>query len=272
MATKFIKYENALVEIAGKTIFANSASLGVEASLEPVSDVDGSVLRYAPNSPVKGSLSFSHYCTGDFHDFLNPITAIEHTGEPFMGSFAGVNFTSGYIKSLSFEVQPFQPIIFNSEIDIYGELTQLNNNGSQDLDTKNSLESYPEDTKIAHSLRSFLAGDDIGINKNLSFSYSSSADRNPVVTIGNELPYRVTKENVSINMTVNGEDFGNVISYTGNNAAIVAKIYDVYGESALFEFGCTGQIYKNNLSAQSDGYVQGDLSVSQEYLTGKAAV
>jgi len=229
-------------------------------------------LRYAPTSPIKGTLSFSHYCTGNFHDFLNPITAIEHTGEPFSGSFAGVVFGSGYIKSLSFDVQPFQPIIFQSEIDIYGELTQLEDSGGEDLARATGFEGYPENMQIGHGLRSYLAGDDIGINKQVSFSYSATAARNPVVTIGNELPYRVTKEDVMISMTVDGEDFGNILKYTGNNASLRIQVYDVYGSSALAEFGCTGQIYSNNLSVSSDGYIQGDLSVSQEYLTGKAAV
>ena len=42
-----------------------------------------------------------------------------------------------------------------------------------------------------------------------------------------------------INMTVVGEDFGNAITYSGISANAIIKIYDVYGASPLFEFGCT---------------------------------
>ena len=73
-------------------------------------------------------------------------------------------------------------------------------------------------------------------------------------------------------MSVKGEDFGNAISFTGTNAGVVIKIYDVYGESPLTEFGCTGQIYQNDLSVGANGFLEGSLSLSQEYLTGKAAV
>lgn len=271
MATKFIKYENALLKIANQTILANQATIGVEASLQPITNVTGSIIRYAPTAPIRGTLSFTHYCTGSFHDFLNPITAIEHTGEPLNGSLGGVQFASGYVRSLSFDVQPFQPIVFQSEIDIYGELTQLSDDGDEDLDRKN-LPVIPEDTLIGHGLRSYLAGDDIGINKKVSFSYSASADRNPVVTIPNELPYRVTKENVMISMSVEGEDFGDILKVTGNQAGVEIQVYDVYGDSAITQFGCTGQIYKNNLSATAGGYIQGGLSLSQEFLTGKAEV
>lgn len=272
MATKFIKYENALLDIEGHTILATQASFGITATLEPVINVTGSVVRYAPSAPVKGTLSFSHYCTGAFHDFLNPLTAIEHTGEPLAGSLAGVVFSSGYVRSLSFNVEPFQPILFNSEIDIYGELTQLPDAGSEDSQRKEFFNSYPEDVQISHSLRTYLAGDDIGVNKQVAFNYSASADRNPVVTIGNELPYRVTKENVKIEMSVQGEDFGNILSVTGNQAGVKINVYDVYGESAMAEFGCTGQIYSNDLSVSSNGYIQGGLRLSQEYLTGRALV
>ena len=271
MATKFIKYEKALLKVADTSIFAENARLSFDASLEPVTDVTGSIIRYAPQGPVKGYLNFSHYCTGDFHDFLNPLTAIEHTGEALSGSFAGMTFESGFIKSLSFSVAPFQPILFESEMDLYGSLGVLNNDGDSDA-TFESYSSIQEDVTIGHGLRSFLAGDNLKVNKQISFDYSVSTDRNPVVTIGNEVPYRVTKENVMINLSVKGEDFGNAISFTGNNAGVAINIYDVYGDSALAEFGCTGQIYKNDISAAANGFMQGSLSISQEYLTGKAAV
>ena len=106
MATKFIKYEKALLKIADKSIMAETAELGLDASLQPITNITGSVIRYAPTSPVKGSLSFSHYCTGSFHDFLNPLTEVENTGEPLAGSFAGMAFESGYLRGLSFSVRP----------------------------------------------------------------------------------------------------------------------------------------------------------------------
>lgn len=271
MATKFIKYEKALLKIASTSIFAENASLEFSASLEPVTNITGSVIRYASQGPVKGTLSFSHYCTGDFHEFLNPLSAIEHTGEPFNGSFAGMTFESGYVKSLSFSVAPYQPILFESEIDIYGSLGTLSDDGESDRNFEGYV-SEEESVPIGHGLRSFLAGDDLGINKKMSFNYSISTDRNPVVLIGSESPSRITKENVMINMTVVGEDFGNAITYSGISANAIIKIYDVYGASPLAEFGCTGQIYSDKLSVGANGFMQGELSLSQKYLTGKVEV
>jgi hypothetical protein len=262
MATKFIKYEKALLKIADTSIFAESAQLGVEASLQPVTNITGSIIRYAPSSPVKGTLSFSHYCTGSFHDFLNPLTAIEHTGEPLDGSFAGMTFSSGYIKSLSFSVAPYSPILFQSQLDIYGELNALDDAGDSDNTLRN-------ETNVSHALRSYMAGTDTKINKKVSFDYSVSCDRNPVVTVGNELPSRVTKENVRINLSIAGEDVGDAIKSTGNYAELNIKILDTYGTSPLTTFGCSGQIFSQNLSVREGGYIDGTISVSQEYMTGR---
>jgi len=64
---KFIKYEKALLEIESHSILAESAELGVEASLTPIENITGSVMRYAADAPLKGTLSFSHYLTGSLH-------------------------------------------------------------------------------------------------------------------------------------------------------------------------------------------------------------
>lgn len=262
MATKFIKYEKALLKIADQSIMAESAELGVEASLQPITNVTGSVIRYAPSSPVKGTLSFSHYCTGAFHDFLNPLTAIEHTGEPLDGSLAGMTFSSGYIKSLSFSVSPFTPILFQSQMDIYGELNSIDDNGGSDNLLRN-------ERNVSHGLRTYLAGTDLKINKKVSFDYSVSCSRNPVVTVGNELPSRVTKEDVRINLSIAGEDVGDAIGITGNYAALNINVFDTYGDSPLAVFGCTGQVFNQNLAVSEGGYIDGTISVSQEYLTGR---
>jgi len=265
MATKFIKYEKALLKIADTNIFAESAEIGIEAALQPVTDITGEVIRYAPTSPIKGTLSFSHYCTGGLHDFLNPLTAVEHTGEPLAGSLAGVAFASGYVKGLSFSVAPFSPILFRSEMDIYGELSSIANEGEADNTLRN-------ETQIAHGLRSYIAGTDLKINKKVSFDYSVSATRNPVVTVGNDMPSRVTKENVRINLSIAGEDVGDNMRVTGNYAALNINVLDTYGSSAILNLGCTGRVFNHNLTVSEGGYIDGTIGVSQEYTTGRQLV
>ena len=265
MATKFIKYEKALLTIADTDIFAESAELAIDATLTPISNITGSVIRYAPDSPVKGTLSFSHYCTGNFHDFLNPLTAIEHTGEPFEGSLGPFNFTQGYVKSLNFSVAPYSPILFRSSMDIYGELS------INDTDAEYENKNLRHQTGMAHSMRSYIVGTDVGINNKVSFDYAVSCERNPVIFIGDENPSRVTKENVRINLSIAGEDIGSSITITGNYAALEIQVLEAYGNNTpMGKFGCTGQIFGQNLSISEGGYADGTISVSQEYLTGRA--
>jgi len=263
MASKFVPFENALVQINDQNIFAENATLGVQVDLTPVESIDGEVLRYASSSPVKGTFSFTHYMTGSLPSFLNPTNELS---EPLSGSFAGIVFASGYIKSMSFSVEPFSPVAINSQIDIYGELSQLE-------DVGHSNKNINLQTGLAHGQYSYLAGSDLGYSNTTSFSYSVTCSRNPVTVIGQELPYRVTKEDIIVNMSVKGEDLGNVLKPTGNNAVINVKLFDVYETSKpLDTFSCTGQITNQNISAGNGGTLAGSMSISQTHLTGKSII
>lgn len=263
MATKFIPFENTLVSVNGDNIFAENANLNIQADLTTVEGVTGNVIRYAPNGPIRGTFSFSHYMTGSLPQYLNPLNEIS---EPFSGSFGGVKFQSGYARSLSFSVEPFSPIKVNSQIEVYGELTSLPDNGENRFGIR--LQSG-----LAHGQYSYLAGSDLGISNTTSFSYSVSTSRNPVTTIGNELPYRVTKEDVEISMSVRGEDIGNILKASGNHAVINVNLFDIYESTTPIDtFSCTGQIISQSLSSNNQGYMGGSISVFQTYLTGKSII
>ena len=268
---KFIKYEKALLEIEGKSIFAEEASLGVEASVDPIENITGSVIRYAPAAPLRGTLSFTHYLTGTLHEFLNPLTAVEWTGEPLQGSLGGIDFKSGYIKELSFSVRPFEPIAIRSSMDIYGELS-VAVSGKSDAAIRGTKE-IPR--AIGHGATTYGAGTNLGIDNHLGFDYSVTTERNPVVPVGSGLPIRVTKENTRINMTVRGEDLGNVLTTSGYEASLdiyVHNVYGVAGATAIGRFGCTGQVFSQSMSVSANGYMAGEISLGQDYLTGKRAV
>ena len=83
------------------------------------------------------------------------------------------------------------------------------------------------------------------------------------------MPSRVTKEDVRINLSIAGEDVGDAIGITGNYAALNINVFDTYGDSPLAVFGCTGQVFNQNLAVSEGGYIDGTISVSQEYLTGR---
>jgi hypothetical protein len=269
---KFIKYEKALLEIESHSILAESAELGVETSLTPIENITGSVMRYAADAPLKGTLSFSHYLTGSLHEFLNPLTNVERTGEPLRGNLGGIEFASGYIRSLQFSVSPMAPILVRSSMDIYGELSVLGAEGRSD-EVMRGVQDDPR--AISHGAQTYLAGNDFGINNKLGFSYSVTCERNPMTVIGSGLPSRVTKENVQISMTVRGEDLGNVLTTTGYAAIADIYVYGVYaepGSEAMGRFGCTGQVHSQDIAVSNGDYMAGEISLSQDYLTGKQTV
>ena len=139
-----------------------------------------------------------------------------------------------------------------------------------DSDTDYENKNLRVQTGMAHSMRSYLAGTDLGINHKVSFDYSVTCDRKPVVFVEDENPSRVTKENVRINLSVGGEDIGDAIAITGKYAAVEIQVLEAYGNNdPMAKFGCSGQIFSQNLTMSEGGYMDGSISLSQEYLTGR---
>ena len=60
------------------------------------------------------------------------------------------------------------------------------------------------------------------------------------------------------------------LSDQSGDAELKINVLDTYGTTPLATFGCTGQIFDNNLTVTEGGYIDGTISVSQEYLTGRA--
>ena len=114
---KFINYQNLDFKLNSKNFYANKISLSINASVDPVLVSDGTLLDYAPQGSLVGSLSSDFYLTGSLPNFLD-ITGTN--SDKITGLFGGVQIDNLYAKSLSFSVEPFQPIILSVEFDWYG--------------------------------------------------------------------------------------------------------------------------------------------------------
>ena len=53
----FLKYEDVLVQVDGQSVFAQNASIDVNAPVEPVRLFNGTIHRYAPAQAPKGTLT-----------------------------------------------------------------------------------------------------------------------------------------------------------------------------------------------------------------------
>ncbi|MAH47583.1 hypothetical protein CMI37_17310 [Candidatus Pacearchaeota archaeon] len=249
----FLRYEDVLLQVNGESMLATSASVGVGADTVPVRLIDGSLHRYAPQGGIRGQLSFQHYLTGALPSFLN-VTGV--TEDTVAGSLGGITFSNAYLTSSSFSVSPYSPVLVNSTFDIYGPL-----GGS----ITSNYDAELKRSEYSHGIRSFVNGLGGQINTTLSFNYSVKADRTPVYLIGDTLPDRVAKQEVEIHMALRGNSIGSQLETAGNEANLVCNIFDINGTAPLQKFNCSGQITNQTLEVSAQGYLNGNISVTQAF-------
>ena len=210
--------------------------------------------RYAPTEAPRGSLTFNHYLTGSIASFLD-VTGVSEAS--VAGSFGGLTFSNAYLTSLNFSVRPYAPILVENTFDIYGSF-------SNSVSASNDQELNK--VKYSHGIKSFVAGLPTNINHTLSFDYAMQATRNPVFLAGETVPTRVTKENVDINMSIGGDNIGTNINAGGSEANLKCSIFDINdSSSAMQHFYCSGRITQQELTVNSEGYLNGNISVTQAY-------
>ena len=150
--SKFIKYENLDFRINNDVFYSTSVEISLQSSIEPVLLSDGSLLRYAPQGTVVGSLNTEFFLTGAFPDYLSPTTVSE---SPVNAVFAGVQIQNCYLKSISFQASQFSPISINAEFEWYGQINAE--------DSTNNLQAFRTNIRnsalnnISHSNRSYIS-------------------------------------------------------------------------------------------------------------------
>ena len=181
--TKFIKYENLDFRIDNDIFYSTSVKISLQSNIQPVLLADGSLLRYAPQETVIGSLSTEFYLTGALPSYLNIINSTESSVNC---SFGGVAIDQCYIKSLAFTASQFSPILLNIDFDWYGKI----NSSNSTYDLKNKSIGGPSGptgplvqplSHISHSNNSYISdlSNVFGFSEIFSYSYNESCDRVP---------------------------------------------------------------------------------------------
>ena len=254
----FLKYEDVVVEIGSESIFADTASINVNASVAESRNIYGEIERYAPTNGLRGGLSFEYYMTGGIPEYLN-MTGIPDS-ETNAGTFAGLDFSNAYARSYNLNVEPYSPVKIDASLDFYSALTT-----SITADTTNPTSLSYWKNRYAHGIRSFVLGAPSNINNTLSVSYSVNATRNPVYLAGETDPTRVTKQAVEVNMTLRGDNIGEFLLVSGRHAAITCHMLDMNTNTTLDKLRCSGQITQQQLSVSSQNYLNGVISVRQVF-------
>lgn len=245
------------------------------------------VFKQVATAGVVGSLEVSFYPNqGNLQNFFN-LTDIINTNtfppvneDKIVGSFGNFKFDDAYLSSFNFSMSPNSVIQAKATFDLYGEL-ELDETISETYYNSNLYQQQ----SIPHSQNSSIVGvTNLGMNHPTSFSYNISVQRNPkydTTNINNNndnnlVPSRVTRERCDINMSINGEGFDpDLLSdgLNGKSANISVTLKDLSYDSTasdnkqgiLNTFHCSGIVTNQALSVSSEGYLDGSLSITQNF-------
>ena len=263
------------------------------------------VLRsYAADYGVKGTLNVDYYMnTGNMQSFfdltgLSDINSYPQVDEdPVSGSFGNYKFNHAYLRELSLDARPFEPVVTRAVFDIFGTLEYEEGLIEYIIDADYRC-GIKEQLTVPHGLRTTINGaDSVGMEVPIGFSYSISCQRNPEYNMpieGNndplgELPVRVTKENVDVEVRIDGEKLDPYLKITGQRAEISVSLSDIgfseeftdnnFGELKNFNLvgnlvypepvpeilASHGVMESDTLSVGEGGYLKGSASIKQSF-------
>jgi hypothetical protein len=254
--SNFLSYQNIDFRFGDQNYYASNVSLSAQASVDAVMLNDGSLLDYAPNGAVIGGLSVDFYLTGSLPSFLQ----ITGTNESSVDvSFAGVKIDQVYAKSVSFSVEPFQPIVISAEFDWYGNVSVENFNEQSKLTLQNKL--IPD--YIANGYKSFITTSNIeGVGFIVSFDYNMSCDRPAYFNVDEVFPFRVAKLNKKAEMSIKSNTLGDLLSIDGKSAITNITLKDTYGTS-LEIFKVSGILTSQNYDISEGQYLLASAKITQ---------
>lgn len=258
--SKFIKYENLDFKINSDVFYSTSVKISLQSNIQPVLLADGSLLRYAPQETVIGSLSTEFYLTGSLPSYLDVLDSSESYA---ICSFAGISVNKCFIKSLSFTASQFSPILLTADFDWYGTINSAN---STEALKPSYFNRNPTLSGISHSNNSYISdlSNVFGFNEIFSYSYTESCDRLPFFKNGEIAPFRVSKTNRSKNVSVEGNYFkqSNIAEIEGKDSVCDIYLKD-YANNLLNTFSVSGKIDSRSLNIETNGILQSSMSINQ---------
>lgn len=258
--SKYIKYENLDFRINDTIYYSNSVGISLQSNISPVLLSDGSLLRYAPENTVIGSLSSEFYLTGSMPSYLIPTSTNE---SPINCSFGGISIDNCYLKSMTFSVADFKSISVKVDFDWYGKIntTDSTKNIASFINKRNNPL-----TNIAHSNNSYIIDSNkvFGFDEIFSYSYSEQCDRIPFFEIGSVTPFRVAKTNKVKSVSVEGNIVkeNNISAIDGKDTYCELYIKN-YTNSLLNLFTISGKIENRSINIQSEGVLQSNLAITE---------
>lgn len=249
---KYIRHQECVVEINNEKIFAKNANLQAESSSEDQRVYGGGLRYYSAVSPLSASVNFNYYITGK-EDTIGSLTGLM----PCSGRFCGIEFSGAYLQNYSIDIEAYKPVQYNATFVIFsgyrGE-TETGSFGGASTGLANG--AYTE-------LINFNKNS-IGLDYPTSIRYNVSCERLPNYIIGSEFPQDVRHGKITRQMTVEGENIGSVINFSGKDFGEIEVSprnidYAARGQT----LSCRGVITSQNLTMANNGILNGTVQVMQ---------
>lgn len=251
--SKYIKYNECLVEINGKKMLGLSADLNADTSLVPSKPIEVNSVDYRANAALSASLNVSYYVTG-LEDHISSLTG-DHSCS---GSFGGIKFSGAYLNKYSVDVEPYVPVVFSANFSIFSGYDE--SSITPDSFSGNALEFANGAYTDINNIDSI----NVGIDYPVSINYSVDCERVPSYEIGSEFACGVRYGTVTKSLSIDGENIGSFIDFSGKNIAKVSLTPKSMNNSRRGEIiECEGVIYSQNLSVSKGDVLGGSISITE---------
>lgn len=253
---KFIVFESNAVRLNNDVFPTQNINISLNASLQDALDVNGDLIGYAPNGPIQGSASFSFDLTGALPSYFN-ITGLSE--EPTLIKF-NTFVMYGYLQSLKYNIQPYQPITVDADFAFFHGIKYLNTEKQDPV-----LANFDNTLKTYNGVRSYLITSLKNGFSPTNFTYSFNAERVPYTKVGGESPTRVALENVKAEIVVEGNNLDDYLSIRGNDRRFVGVINELYNYKPIdrIELVVDGKVVDQSFSIDSNSYGTSQLKLIQ---------
>lgn len=184
-------------------------------------------------------------------------------------------FRQCYLDSLTLSINPNQPMRANANFSCYNEsgvegLSYSGLGGSFGFTADSSSGTA---FSALHALASSVSGQSVSLPESRTeISIQTTCSRTPVYEVGSTYPRTVLLNSVTRQTSVNGENVGQVIDFSGKSAILnlklaeFGKLMDPTFNAATdyrVRFDITGKVTSQNLSAQVGRTLEGSVSLME---------
>jgi len=255
----------------GQFFLATDASFSVDSSLEPnrvfgqsrISDdfniAGAQVGKFSATFlPLIGPNSSTQ--TANQMALITGLTGDFTTGHVIQ--FGGLTLKQCYLSSLNLDISPQTVVGVKADFDVYNlsEVTGQSFTGQNvsHILTNNGSGAYLESV---HALAVGVSGSGVSLpdsKEQVSISYR--INRSPVYNLGDTYPSTVILDSVEKQVSVNGENVGHFIGFSGERAVLNLAFhpFSVFVTGAvtnngLFNICTTGRVISQNLDVSAEG-------------------